>query len=357
MLQAEAAGQVFSITLPQLSAVASLAPPGVSGQAPPSAAVEVRSYRGPLVEAVLPIWESQPETVITALASPGGNYSASLPLASGDYGAAFLTLADEHQAYARCAASWLYARMQGDGDNYGGQIIAGQVDAPLEGITVSIQGPSGYLKAWAQRWTDSAGAFEIYPGDFSSTRLGIETGDVVRVETGEGEAISLSMPALSASADQRLATVSGSASPGARLTVVAEETYPPYPPAAAPEGDGNPYEETVTRVVTASQTGDYLADFSDQVIFNDYTHGLVSMDNLDGFRVGRGWSVRSCPPRLVYAQVGANRAMLSGADLCTDYTVRLVDAFGNLKDEMVFNPYYHPSGGYLEFEDFGVSLS
>ncbi len=330
---AASSGHVFSLTLPVLSASASQESSLVTGLAPSGAALEIRSYRGPIIDAALPIWESQPEVVIPVDASTSGEYSAALPLETGDFGGAFLILADEHQAYARYAVPFVYALMGNEDEAYYGPLIEAQVDAVLVPITVSVQGPSGYLKDWLVRQTGNGGEFSLYPGDFYDSHLVILPGDLLRIESPAGEEISLTMPELSAEADLILATVSGSAPPDSRLKVNARYVDWLYPGSlTTPQGGGGGgYPPEITLVVTATQDSLYLADFSDQVAFTENSKGDVEFTTEQGHRIARAWRIGSCPPHPVSVQVGGNQLRFDGGLFCPESQFRLVDAQGEEK--------------------------
>ncbi len=343
---ASAAGQVFSMTLPVLSAKTYQESGQISGLAPPGAGVVVRYFDGPMpLELLLngaldAIWDLEPDQQAVNVAAPGGEYTASLPVQTGDYGAAFVTLPDEHQAYARTSTVYLYTRLS-DVSDYGAihSLIAGQIDLPLSPITVSVRGPSGYLKDWQVGTTSGAGGFGYF-GGYWDIWPKIDGGDVVEITAPGMDKIAFNVPVLTATANRNLSTVSGNAPPETRLTV-AEHTYP--------------FE---TRVVTSTADGAYSADFSNSLEFTDYSNGAVYLSTPEGHQVERPWRLPNCPPNLAGAQVGGNRVFVNVEDYCYDGMMRLWDASGALKKEAyLYDIWYSLEGPELRlYDENGVPI-
>ena len=338
-LIAVAQGQVFSMTLPVLSVTSAIAGQQVNGQAAPGASLEVRRYPGPLYETYEDIiWKGTPVETASVTASPAGAYTAMLDVQAGDYIGVFQSLPDENQAYARTATPSIFARMNTTEEYYYYPLMQGQLGHPLAPITVTIQGPSSYYKDWRVLSSGNDGSF-YYNSDYNSQHLAIDSGDVVRATSPYGEEIAFTLPVLTAEADQLSATVSGTAPPGARLTVVVNSAYPIFAAAASYDLDGlldgfYPPEIPITQVVTASLIGSYLADFSQGWTFYDqYTYGEVILSDPQGNRASRTWNLGLCPPRLTGAQVGGNRVIADVGWHCTDASVHLSDHLGNPKAE------------------------
>jgi hypothetical protein len=346
-LLASAAGQVFSMTLPTLSARTDQANSQVGGQAPPGAELEGRAYQGPLGLYYIdmsPIWDLEPTQVSLTSAGPSGEYTASLALDSGDYGAVYLTLPDEHQAFTRTSTFFLFARLSNAEDTYYyGDPLSGQVDHVLTPITITVQGPSGYLKDWGVPKTTSAGSFWFAGSDPYNTWLKIDSGDVIGIATpGEGETY-VTMPPLTASANRNTAIVSGITTPSSRLTVNVANEYGLF---------------LTSQVVTSTAGGEYSADFSGSLQFNNYTWGQVILETPQGHQVSRGWRI-GCPPYLNGAQVGGNRILVNVEYPCYDGKLRLWSAAGELKKvASLWETYYSTDEGpeMQLYDEFGAPI-
>lgn len=356
-LLAAAEGQVFSMTLPLLSASTDLPAGVISGVAEPEANLEVRRYPGPLYDWPLydpslgEFWDLTPAQAVTAIASPAGDYSASLDLQADDYAAVIQTLPDENQAYARTATTSIYVPLDDASGNELSYLMWVQIDRVRTPVTVTVQGPSGYYKDWDVFSTGNDGVFAYYT--FQSG-VAIDSGDTLRVTSPHGEELEMLIPQLTAEADTRSAVVSGIAPPDARLTVLVYNAYPIYPlstPLGAGSiscdgGGGYPYP-SVTQVVTASASGEYLADFSSGWTFDTLTHGQVILNDPPGQHIARRWDGRNCPPALAGAQVGGNRIQVYADYACLDATIRLRGAGGGVKAE---SPLMDSSGDYSGWE-------
>ncbi len=222
------------------------------------------------------------------------------------------------------------------------RLLAGQIDLILSPITVSVRGPSGYLKGWQVGTTSGAGGIGYYIGPGWDNWLKIDSGDVVEIAAPDEDLLAFSIPTLTASANRNLSTVSGNAPPETRLTVSVYDIYP-----------------QVTRVVTSTTGGAYTADFSDSLEFTDYSNGAVYLSTPEGHQVERSWRISGCPPYLVGAQVGGNRVFVNVEDYCYDGMLRLWDASGQLKKELYlyeiqYGSYETPE--YHLFDENGVPI-
>ncbi|MDW8327801.1 MAG: hypothetical protein RMK99_14650 [Anaerolineales bacterium] len=330
-LTATSEGQVFALTLPPLTAQVDRAAGQLYGQAPAGARIEIAHRAGPLPDFFQPhdfdTWFSVPEPTLAVSATAGGSYSITLPLRAADYGAAFVTTAEGHQAYARYAVPYFLVRLPDVSPFY---LVRGQLNEPAMPLTLTIQGPSGFLKAIRQATTNSSGYFsDPSPHSYWPVNLTVEAGDVLTVTTAQGAVAVLPVPLVTAQADVNSQQISGQAPPNALVTLWLDSTdvFPSGPP--APEG----YVFTAT----ASAAGTFTLDLSAFGRFGFGASGEVRYTSPEGYDFIRTFRTRQyCLPRLERVYVGGDFLMGAwfGDKLrCTAFAIRLRSASGGLKFE------------------------
>jgi len=349
---ATAGGQSFSMTVLTVTAHANLTSGQVWGEAPPAQSVEVMRFVGPLQSGYDSIQLDLPADQTTITATLTGHYTASLPLAPADYGAAVVTGPDGHQTYTRFNIPYLWIRM-GEGDAtwpYGYYAIWGQVEDLAAPITVAIQGPSGYLKDLRHLTAARNGYF--YDGPYYPDYLALDSGDVITITTPRSVQAALTLPLLTAQADPISDAVSGLAPPGARL-IISVYGWPPQPPPfptptpTTPHTDlgtgGGPGYPPVTLIVTATAQGEYVADFSGLVDITNQSSGQVQWTTPEGHTVVRGFrATQRCLPRLEYVQVGGNYLSGQSDYGCPGIALRLRDASGRIKaQQWIYYPNFY----------------
>ena len=337
-ITATSAGQVFSMTVMTLTAHADLASHLVWGDASPDQRIEVSRFDGPLCCPSNLFWNDLPaeQTAITATLS--GQYTASLALIRPNYGAAIVTAPDGNQTYARFAVPYLFARM---GSSYWMPYrLAGQVADVSTPVTITIQGPSGYFKDVRSVFAASDGHF----ADYATSGLTLDTADTITVTTANGVQAALQLPNLTGQVDPVTDIVSGTAPPGARLTLTVyyyvSPVVPPLPTPApySATGGGGSSSTPYTVIVTATAQGTYLVNLHDVVNLIDNSWGEVSLTTPEGHAVSRVLSlsrVEGCDLHLNVIHVGGNQVDFWPLN-CSQYTygsVRLRDAAGHLKDQ------------------------
>ncbi len=365
-ITATAAGQTFVMTVLNVTAHADLANGQVQGLAPAGLTVDVLRFSGPVQSGYDFIWSTPPSDQVSATATLAGQYTATLPLARPDYGAALVTAPDGNQTFARFNVPYMRVRM-GEGDPYTpwDYWLRGQVDELAAPITVAIQGPSGYLKDLRRVTAYGNGFFGDYMQD--ANRLILDSGDVVTLTTPRGVQVALTLPQLTAHADPISDTVYGLAPPNSRLTITiyAVYTWPPQPPSlptptrplakpyiagpmdglaptatpAPPPGGGGPATPQYTLVVTATALGEYRADLHQFVNITGDSFGEVQWTTPDGNTVVRLFrGTPACQPRLQTTQVGGNTLLfaIDGQQCSSIFTVRLRDPQGQVKYESTF---------------------
>lgn len=347
---AMAAGQTFSTTVLSVTAHTDLTGGQVRGEAPAGAPVSVMQFAGPLSYGWDDLWSQLPTSQALVTATASGLYTASLPLARTDYGAACAFSPAGHQTCARFAVPYLRVRM-GESRTRGyllGYEAWGQVDAPSAPITIALQSARGYLKD-IRRLTAAGNGYFRDALRYEES-LTLNTGDIVTVTTPRGIQAALALPLLTAEANPLSDTVAGQAPPGTRLVVaILYDVYPIPPPPGAlgggPAPPPPPYYGYAVRVVTATAEGRYVADFSGEVNITNATVGEVSMNTPEGHTIARAFhATTGCRPVLTCVQVGGN--FLEGlSDYgCPTLTLRLYDVQGYPKAVRQFDfsqsPYF-----------------
>ncbi len=381
-ITATAAGQTFVMTVLSVTAHADLAKGQVQGLAPAGLTVDVLRFSGPVQSGYDYIWSKPPGDQVSATATLAGQYTATLPLARPDYGAALVTAPDGNQTFARFNVPYMRVRM-GEGDPYTpwDYWLQGQVDELAAPITVAIQGPSGYLKDVRHLTAYGNGFFDDYVQ--YADWLILDSRDVITLTSPRGVQVALTLPQLTAHADPISDTVYGLAPPNSRLTVTiyAVYTWPPQPPPlptptrplaksyiagpmgslaptatpAPPPGGGGPGNPQYTLVVTATALGEYRADLHQFVNITGDSKGEVQWTTPDGNTVVRLFQATpACQPRLQTTQVGGNILLfaIDGQQCFSIFTIRLRDPQGQVKYESTFTNWsgYIRAALYNRFE-------
>ncbi|MGQ9717569.1 MAG: hypothetical protein ACUVR6_07750 [Anaerolineae bacterium] len=339
-VRAAAAGQVFSTTVLPVAAWTDRAGGQVLGEAPAGAPVRVEVVHGPLENGWGFFSWRLPYASVTVTATAQGRYTATLPLAPADFGAAFAIGPDGHETFAHFAVPYLRMVLGPDHFWYGYR-LQGQVDGANVPITLTVQGPAGPIKD-VRLFRSAGNGFFL---DLSSPNDPVlETGDVLTVETVRGVQAALTLPVLTAQVNPISETVSGQAPPGTRLTVsVWGEAYGalssgvPSPNAAGPRGGGEPTYPPpsppvqVSQIVTAGADGTYVADFRGIANLTYQSIGEVSMATPEGHTVIRLFRAQDCRPLLTAVAVGGNYLSGISSQGCPSLTLRLISPEGAFK--------------------------
>lgn len=329
-VRASAAGQVFSTTVLPVAAWTDRAGGQVLGEAPVGTPVRVEVAKGPIEGYWEPISYRPPYASVTVTATAQGRYTATLPLASADFGAAFALGPDGHETFARFATPYL-RMVLGPYLFWYDFRLQGQVDGANIPITMTLQGPGGLIKDIRLLRSAGNGFFR----DLSSQDDPVlETGDILTVETARGIQAALTLPVLTAQVDPISDTVSGQAPPGTRLTVSVYEASPssvPSPNRAGPLGGGEPIRVSHSQIVTAGADGAYVADFRGIADLTHYSAGEVSMDTPEGHTVIRPFRAQYCRPALTAVAVGGNYLSGLSSQGCPSLTLRLIGPDGTVK--------------------------
>jgi hypothetical protein len=336
-IAAAAAGQTFSMTVASLSAQADLSHGQVRGEASTGQEVKILRFNGPIGSSCDSLFSQPPASQVAVTSAASGQYTASVPLTFADYGAAVVSSPAGYQTYARFAVPYLWARLGDIHDYYWVKetMFWGQVDDQSVPITVTIQGPSGYLK---DQYRISASSNGTFFGDSPYTGLSLDSGDVITLTTPRGPQISLLLPLLTANADPASGIISGQAPPGERLTVNIWDGYYPKPLLLGLGGGGGGDQIQYTLVVTATAQGNYQADFSGLGGFTYSAMGEVTLTTLQGHTVVRPFRAQPlCPPYIVDVQVGGNLVGVQGSYGCPSAVLRLRSAQGQIKYESQIN--------------------
>ncbi len=337
-VRAHAAGQTFSTTVLPVTAWTDRAGGQVLGEAPASTPVWVQVFRGPLEWSYESIRQREPYASVRVTATAQGRYTATVPLASADFGAAFAQGPDGHETFARFAVPYLRVLLGRERFWYGSR-FQGQVDGTNIPLTVTIQGPAGALKD--VRLLRSSGI--AFFADLSQeTDPVLESGDILTVETPRGVQAALTLPNLTAQVDVLSDTVSGEAPLGAQLTLrvwaeagMAGLFAGGLPGGASAMGGGDPSPPPplvwVSQVVTAGADGTYVADFRGLADLTHRSAGEVSLTTSEGHTVLRPFRTHYCRPVLTSVFVGGNYLSGISGQGCPSATIRLVDPAGLIK--------------------------
>ncbi|MCX7855236.1 MAG: hypothetical protein N2556_04530, partial [Anaerolineae bacterium] len=339
-VRARAAGQVFSTTVLPVTVQTDRAGGRVLGEAPPGAPVRVEVVHGPVEGAWESVLQRPSYASVWVTATAGGRYTATLPLAPTDYGAAFARGSDGHETFARFAVPYLQIILGRERFSYGFR-LQGQVDGTNVPLTISLQGPTGILKDVRLLRSAGNGFFRDLGQDSDPF---LESGDVLTVEIPRGVRAALALPTLTARVDTLSETVSGEAPPGARVTVSIWGAGSPAPFAlggaaggiAGPAGGGPtpippPPPVRISQVVTAGADGIYVADFRGVADIVRRTVGEVLLTTPEEHTVIRPFRAYDCRPVLTSVSVGGNHLSGESSLGCPSATVRLVDPTGALK--------------------------
>ncbi len=340
-ITATSAGQTFSMTVLTLTAQIDLSNHQVWGDAPAGQAVEVLRFDGPLCCTHNLFWNDLPVEHATVTATVSGQYTATLTVTRPNYGAAIATVADGNQTYARFAVPYLAARM---GRLYWMPYqLAGQVNDVSTPVTITIQGPSGYFKDVRSVTTAPDGYF----ADYADTGLTLDTADVITVMTAQGVQAALQLPNLTGQIDPVTDIVSGTAPPGAQLTLTIyyyettlAQSASTLAPSAVTGGGPPPTPYTVIVTATATAQGDYLVNLHGVLDLDNYSIGEVGLTTAEGHNVSRVLSLsrqEGCEYRPQLIRVGGNQVdfgqLGKGCSLYTYGSIRLRNAASHLKAE------------------------
>ncbi|MBC7227207.1 MAG: hypothetical protein H5T61_08245 [Thermoflexales bacterium] len=328
-VQAGAAGQTFSTTVLPVTARTDRAGGQVLGEAPPGAPVRVEVAHGPIAWSWESIVQRPPHTSAWVTATAQGHYTATVPLAPADYGAAFAVGPDGHETFARFAVPHLRVILGRERYGYESRLW-GQVDGSNVPLTLSLQGPTGILKDVRLLRVAGSGFFYDLLRDTDPV---LESGDVLTVETPRGVQAALALPTLTAQVDTFSETVFGLAPPGARVTVTLNiwGSEKPAGPAGGPTPPPPPPPTQVSQVVTAGADGTYVADFRGVADLTHRSTGEVSLTAPEGHIVIRPFRAQDCRPVLTAVSVGGNHVSGVSSQGCPSATVRLVNPAGALK--------------------------
>jgi hypothetical protein len=274
ILQAIQAGQIVSLTVPLLSALADQHTKSVYGQAPPTATLEIYFYR-----------YSDPTVVYrqTITATAAGNYQADFssltPVTPRDYGYVFHANASGNHVYARYNVPFLLAGVETHN--------AGGVIAPCTPFSATLRDGAENLRVYYYGFSSSDGTFNAYfypPSQVNDTL----------VVTAAGQVISLTIPALTARPDPAGDIISGEAPAGAAVQVDLYRGPLGYDDNSKPPAG----EPTYSFSVTATTTGTYTADFTGlaDVVAGEY--GAVYVTNVAGHQAYRRFAVPFLQTRL-----------------------------------------------------------
>ena len=335
---ASAAGQVFSTTVLPVAAWTDRAGGQVLGEAPPGTPVRVEVAHGPIEWGWESIGRRPPYASVTVTATAQGRYTATLPLAPADFGAAFALGPGGHETFARFATPYLQMVLGPEGFWHEFR-LQGQVDGVNVPITLTLQGPTGLIRDVRLLRSGGSGFFRDL---LSQNDPALETGDVLTVETARGLQAARTLPVLTAQVDTVSDTVSGQAPPGARLNVgvwgatYASSSGVPSPSVAGPLGGGEPTPPPsplvwVSQIVTAGADGAYVADFRGIANLTHRSAGEVSMDTPEGHTVIRPFLARDCCPVLTAITVGGNYLNGVSSRGCPSLTLRLLGPDGTVK--------------------------
>ncbi len=337
-VQARAAGQSFSTTVLLVSTWTDRAAGQVLGEAPSGAPVRVEVAHGPIEGAWESVLQRWPYASALVTATAQGRYTAALPLASADLGAAFVQGPDGHETFARFAVPYLWVLLGREKFWYGSR-LQGQVDGTNVPVTLTLQGPVGALKDIRLLRSAGNGFF----GDLRrETDPILESGDILTVETPRGVQAALTLPILTARVDVLSDTVSGEAPPGVPLTLRVWGAAGPSGSSAVrlqggasamggEEPTPTPPLFWVSQVVTAGANGTYVADFRGLADLTHRSAGEVSLTTPEGHTLIRPFRAHDCRPVLTSVSVGGN--YLDGVSSlgCPSATVRLINPAGALK--------------------------
>jgi len=136
-----AATQTFTMTVLTITARADLPNGQVWGESLAGQPVEVLTVSGPLESAYDDdLWDETLAAQTTVTATSNGNYTATLPLSRGGYGAAIVSSPEGHQTYARFAVPYLVARLGNANSSQLPYLAWGQADDPAAPITIAVRG-------------------------------------------------------------------------------------------------------------------------------------------------------------------------------------------------------------------------
>jgi len=330
-LRVEAAGQVLETPIITLTAQPEVALGQLTGLGPPGQSLALSVINGPLTNSQDEydhngdLWRA-PRFQTTFTVAANGQYTVSVPWQNADYGAVFVTPLEGYEFFTRFSLPHLHLYLSNT--RWGEHGFTGQITAPFTPLTITVQGPSGFLKGQIPSASTGNGFFSAKEYELDNAiRLG--SGDVITVSTARGVQVVVPVPPLTAEVQRSSKAVVGQATPNAVLQVTINFYAPVYP-----------HYGHLTQVVTATATGNYQALFALPDSFNQ-VWGEVSYHTPAGHQLTYSFETPnfSAPCWVdLDVQVGSNRFGISRSSYrCPDtFSARLYDASQHLKAEAVW---------------------
>ncbi len=354
LLRAECAGQTFSMTIPHLTAFADIAAGKIGGETIPGAPLEILRFDGPIQGYIPAPWVGNPTAHTSLSAEPDGEYSASMPLSPPDYGVVAATLSDEHQAFTHFVTPYLLANVGTTSSSTSLYLsrtyVLGQLPVYNQPITLAVEGPSGYLKDQLQSFTLQTGNFTLESPNYSG--LVIDSGDLMTVTAPGLAPVSVPVPLFTAEGDYETNQIWGKAPPGSSLRV---SIYNGYSPIYPPEHDRF---LDATLDVTATASGDYLADFTGTFTLTQYSSAAVTLWTAEGHALQRHAEFPNpCSHGVSGARIGSHRVEMTPRSNCSQTFLRLLTADGREKGTAVIPEYvWEPSYVSLYDQDYTPAI-
>jgi len=328
LVEIDTLGQTLTTTVPLLTADPDLGSGQVTGQAAPTAQVSVTRWPGPLSQ-YGGAWSIVFDPAQAVTAGGDGLYTATVQLQPKDYGIVVTHDSEGHLGYVPFTLPYL--RMQLGDVGYFAPILGGQVSLGQTALTVTVQGPSGYLKHQTTQRSTWLGGFDLYadPISMTSPEFLLGVGDVVTVETAVGVEAVVAIPEFTVEADADAQRITGRAPAGATLALHLDGVDPVTQ---------YPYGYDTQVVVDAA--GDYALELTD-VSLGDSSKGLARLTTDAGHDIYRTFGMaQACLPGVWSIVVGGNNVHyivkylpLSSCD--GPLTVSLLDSLGVEKDKVV----------------------
>lgn len=338
LISVECAAQTISMTVPRLTVSADMTLDRITGETLPGAQLEVLRFDGPISNFAI-LWEGFPVTQTNLIAAPSGAYTASIPLAPPDYGAVYVNLANGHRAFTHYVTPYLTISLGTFGSTYYPlrPYIRGQLPVYNQPVTVTVQGPSGFLKDWLPGYTNATGYLII---NTTQSGLVIDSGDLVTATSPGLSPLVVPVPLFTAQGSLEANQVSGKAPPGSSLRVTVQDgySYPIYPPVF--------YGPHASITTTATPEGDYLVDFTGQYTITEWTIALVELWNPDGHILYRLAELPTiCTHGITGARIGSSIIEFAPRDSCPEVYLRLLAPDGREKGTAIIPEYIWQSPG------------
>ncbi len=344
-----AGGQVFSLTVPALTAYFDEAQQGIFGQALPGQPIQIELYHRRGDGYNRHRLSISPDVCLTTTASPGGDYAFTGPvgLTGQSYGLVSLTNADGYQFYRYVAEPFLRVQLDGDSE------VEGQINA---------SGPAT-LTVWSDSHIPRSMA-DVRPGPYGWFRrsLGwqLAANDWITVTTqGQPEA-GLHIPPLTVQTDIEHGLIYGQTRPHARLRIelwssgqAVSAQGGPLPTPTPPPFTGGSTARLYTLWVTATAEGVYTASVAGLTALAAGDYGVVFYVSPAGHEA---WKRFNTPSLNIHS--GGNEVQgtwynwpcpVEGS-LCrgVPLTVTLYGGGGQVKTQAVYADLY--SGGWFNVE-------